>query len=91
MGEFCLRILNLMPAMYSTEKWMLKETAIKEGWYVDLVTVRDKCAAHIKRDQKNQKAEPLMIAVPGYLSAVCNAEELMLYPEVVGNAFDTVK
>ena len=63
---------------------------IKEGWYVDLVTVRDKCAARIKRDQKNQKAEPLMIAVPGFLSAVCSADELMLYPEVVGYAFDTV-
>ena len=77
-------IINLMPTMYSTEKWMFKESAIKEGWYVDLVTVRDKCAARIKRDQKNQKAEPLMIAVPGFLSAVCSADELMLYPEVVG-------
>ena len=68
----------------------VKENAIKEGWYVDLVTVRDKCAARIKRDQKNQKAEPLMISVPGFLSAVSNADELMLYAEVVGYAFDTV-
>ena len=68
---------------------MFKESAIKEGWYVDLV--RDKCSARIKRDQKNQKAEPLMIAVPGFLSAVCSADELMLYPEVVGYAFEFTK
>ena len=30
-------IINLMPSMYSTEKWMFKESAIKDGWYVDLV------------------------------------------------------
>ena len=40
-----LNSLRSMCAMCSTEKWMFKENAIKEGWYVDLVTVRDKCAA----------------------------------------------
>ena len=63
-------IINMMPPMYVTEKWMLKSEAVTAGWYVDMATVRAKCVFHIKRDQKNQKAEPLMIAVPDFLSAL---------------------
>ena len=81
-------IINMMPPMYVTEKWMLKSEAVSAGWYVDMATVRDKCVFHIKRDQKQQKAEPLLIAAPEYLTAVASAEELVHFSEVIGYSFD---
>ena len=74
--------------MYVTEKWMLKSEAVSAGRYVDMATVRDKCVFHIKRDQKQQKAEPLLIAAPAYLTAVANAEELVMLSEVTNYNFE---
>ena len=81
-------IINMMPPMYVTEKWMLKTEAVTAGWYVDMATVRAKCVFHIKRDQKQQKAEPLLIAAPEYLTAVASTEELAHFSEVIGYSFD---